>query len=149
MAFALLSSKEEQQYSATLKALKGVATEYSIQPFHAQAIMTDFELGIINAAQEVYPDTEIHLCFFHLEQNLYQKIQKPKLQKEYNDPDDSSVRDYATMMAALYYVPVQDVVRSFKALKPEVSAALKPNKKNYLKSLGSKLYHISRERTST
>ncbi|KAL7305588.1 hypothetical protein TKK_0002318 [Trichogramma kaykai] len=126
LAYALLSSKEEQQNRATLKALKDAAAEYSIQPFHAQAIMTDFELGIINAAQEVYPDAEIHLCFFHLKQSLYKQIQKLKLQKEYNNPDDSSVRDYATMIAALCYVPAQDVVRAFKALKPEVPAVLKP-----------------------
>ena len=30
------------------------------------------------------------------------------------------------MIAALCYVPAQDVVRAFKALKPEVPAALKP-----------------------
>ncbi|KAL7306165.1 hypothetical protein TKK_0001611 [Trichogramma kaykai] len=125
MAYALLSSKEEQQHSATLKALKDAAAEYSIEPFHAQAIMTDFELGIINAAQEVYLDTEIHLCFFYLKQNLYKEIQKLKLQKKYNEPNDSSVRDYATMIAASCYAPAQDVVHAFKALKPEVPAALK------------------------
>lgn len=121
-AYCLLSSKETCQYSAVLRALVSTAEEYGIAGLRPRAVMTDFELAIINAVRQTFIDISVNTCFFHFSQNLYRKIQELGLQASYNSADPG-VRDYTHMTAALAFVPVGDVGRMFSLLRegaPEV-----------------------------
>lgn len=85
-------------------------------------IVTDFELAILNACRQIFPDSPIIGCFFHLGQSVYRKVQAEGLQEIYNDPADREFKLHIHMMTALAFVPVehvQEVFRLFKCKVPE------------------------------
>ena len=139
LVYALLSSKEKIQYKAVFQAIKSAADEYNIQNLKPPSMMSDFEVGVINAVTEEFEDCDLRLCFFHLKQTLYRKIQEFGLQRAYNDPNDDTIRQYTHMLAALTYVPVHDVVNVFRELKedaPEEMAQLfKYFEENYVSGI--------------
>ncbi len=65
--YALLSSKEQVQYKTVLQTV----AQYRLPHCVPQKIMTYFEKGIINAAQEVFPEIQVARCFFNLGQSVY------------------------------------------------------------------------------
>ena len=67
-----------------------------------QIVMTDFELGIINAVRDEVK-TQAKACFFHLRLNIFRKIQTEGLQEEYNDPDDRSIKIACQELCALAF----------------------------------------------
>ena len=48
---------------------------------HSFTGMTDMELGIANAAQQVFPNSQWHLCWFHITQNVIEKLNALALPK--------------------------------------------------------------------
>lgn len=123
LVYALLSSKKQEQYEAVLRSVKEAAEAYQIADFGPEKMMTDFEKGILNACEEVFPLVPVFCCFFHLKQSLYRKIQSCGLQTTYNDPD-KAIRVQTHMVAALAYVPVDQVPRIFKILEQYVQEEL-------------------------
>ena len=117
MVYALLTSKATVQYATVLEAIVEAAEGYDIENCQPEIIMSDFELGIINACQEVFPYVTIATCFFHLGQNLYRNIQAHGLQVAYNSADDRSVKEFTHKLAALALVPICDVECYFAYLK--------------------------------
>lgn len=81
--------------------------------------MSDFEIGVINAAKHTVGEDKIRLCLFHLGQSVYKHVQKEGLQSRYSDPEDSSIRDAAHLLVALTFVPPEDIELSFNS--PESS----------------------------
>lgn len=122
--YALLSSKQEIQYSAVLRAVADAATESGIENCYPDRIMVDFEMGIINACTAVFPEADLSCCYFHLKKSLYRKVQSLGLQVAYNDPNDREVKVFVHMIAALAYVPVENVVVNFQRLKNQAPACL-------------------------
>ena len=117
LAYALLSSKQMVQYKAVLQAIVDAANEFNIPNCYPKKLMCDFELGIIAACREIFPESEVKCCYFHLKQFLYRKVQSLGLQTIYNDPTDRNVKLYVHMIAALAFVPVRDVQKKFRILK--------------------------------
>lgn len=126
LAYALLSGKETAQYYDVFYALDEAADRYGIQNFHPVQIMGDLELAIINACKEHFPDSDYVACFFHLCQIIYRKIQEEGLKVQYADPNDRTVKQFAHMIMALAFVPVQDVPLVFRKLKAAIPQDLKP-----------------------
>lgn len=89
-----------------------------------EMIMSDFELAIINACQEVFLDVALSACFFHLCQSMYRKIQELGLQTAYNNEDDRTIKDYTHMIAALAFVPISDVEEFFAISKEDAPEAM-------------------------
>lgn len=79
-----------------------------------QYIISDFEVGAINAARKFFPKSKFHACFFHLCQSVWRHLQQIGLQGRYiNDADFSkNVRQ----LLALAFVPSQDIVQLFVEL---------------------------------
>lgn len=122
--YALLSSKQTEQYTTVLQAVQAAAEENAIQNFGPHKIMSDFEKGILNACNAVFPDAATTSCFFHLKQSLYRKIQEEGLQTLYNNPDDETIRLQSHMISALAFVPTDHVSRVFRMLQDEVEEKL-------------------------
>ena len=70
--YALLKSKNGTAYSKVFEVVvsKGRELGLAMQP---QYVLSDFELAIINSAQNQL-NTTVKCCFFHLMQTLYRKI---------------------------------------------------------------------------
>ncbi|CAF1040985.1 unnamed protein product [Brachionus calyciflorus] len=79
----------------------------------------DFELGIINSIEEVFPNCQVCGCFFHLKKSIYRKIQSTGLVEEYGDVtnNENQTRLYCKMLACLAFVPVDFVVDAFEEIK--------------------------------
>ena len=84
--------------------------------------MIDFELGIRNALEAVFPGVPVKGCFFHFTQNIWKKIQENELQVWYQQ--DPAFVTEATMIAALAFVPGADVTRIFNTLSNNIDQAL-------------------------
>lgn len=79
-----------------------------------QYIISDFEIGAINAAKKYFPESKLHACFFHLGQSVWRRIQALGLQDRHTtDPDFAkNIRQ----LLALAFVPPNDVVKCFVTL---------------------------------
>ncbi len=78
--YPFLSSKEQAQYKTILQAVKDAVVQYRLLNCVPQKIMTDFEKGITNAAQEVFPEIQVACCFFHFGQSVCRQVQDKGLQ---------------------------------------------------------------------
>lgn len=120
--YALLTSKQEEKYSAVLKAVSDSAERMGIDDYFPDTVMSDLEVAIINATTENMPFSEISLCFFHLKKALYRHVQSLGLAGAYNDPHDRSLKIFIHTLAALAFVPPADVMNLLKQLKREALA---------------------------
>ena len=110
--FALLPSKTEIVYEQFFKTVcNAVRNNNGNDP---DGFLADFETAAINAIRNVSPQTDISGCFFHLSSNLWKHIQRAGLQERYMNEPQLSLQ--LGMIAALAFLPPQDVVNSFDQL---------------------------------
>ncbi|QQP58582.1 Uncharacterized protein FKW44_003950 [Caligus rogercresseyi] len=109
LVFVLMASKSEQCYKKLFLKLKELNN--SLNP---STIMTDFEKASINAFTTSFPTTEQKGCFFHFCQCIFRSIQSSGLKRQYENDIDFALK--MRMLAALAFVPPEDVVQSFEVL---------------------------------
>lgn len=124
LVFALLPSKTEAHYFDVLQSVKDAAAKFRVRGTGPEKLMTDFEVGIINAAKRAFPEADIKCCFFHLGQSSYRKVQNAGLQEAYNDPEDRTVKEGVHMMLSLAFVPLADVEDALEVVRREVPRAV-------------------------
>lgn len=117
LVYALLTGKKTELYKEVLEVVKDAVARFNVPRCNPMKVMTDFELAIINAVSEVFPNVPVSGCYFHLGQILYRRIQGDGLQAQYRDPADRSVKRFAHMLLALAFVPVADVRGAYKELR--------------------------------
>ena len=117
--FALLPNKQQVTYVTLLRELHRLSPELS-----PRSIMIDFEIASRNALQDIFPDATIQGCFYHLSQAIYRKVQSIGLQQEYQTNLDLSLK--IRMLAALAFVPVDDIVESFEHLADSMPDEAQP-----------------------
>ena len=114
LVYALLPNKTEATYIRFFEELILLATgnNFILRP---QLIMSDFEAAFINAASKCFNGVEQKGCYFHFSQCLWRRIQQePGIVKRYNE--DSEFALSLRQVAALAFVPVDDVLKSFELL---------------------------------
>ncbi|XP_026821210.1 uncharacterized protein LOC113559656 [Rhopalosiphum maidis] len=119
-AFILLTRMTEEAYTKCISCLNTLLTRNSTN----LNIVVDLELAAINAFTSVYPSCQITACFFHVFQCLWRKIQQEGLQTIYSTDVDFAVN--AKMLAALTFLPLQDVVQAFEELVDYLSECILP-----------------------
>ena len=142
LVYALLPGKTQDMYKEVMAAVRDAVERYRVNACTPLKIISDFELGIIRACEEVYPGVPVTGCFFHLSQSIYRRVQEEGLATSYRDPEDRSIRDFAHMTAALAFVPVSDVRTVFQLLHDECPDEYLP----VLQYFGD-TYVLRRERT--
>lgn len=80
--------------------------------------MVDFEQAAINALNTQFEGVIVSGCFFHLEKNMWKHIQQIGLQTRYNNDIEFAVN--LRMLAALAFVPVNDVIRAYELIVSSV-----------------------------
>ena len=93
----------------------------SYGPFQPQSIQCDFELAVHNAVAEVWPSSTRRGCNFHHKKALLKHLRQCDLMEEYL-VTDSVVREHFKMMGAIAFVPVYDVPRVWRYVKPLLPA---------------------------
>ena len=71
--FVLMPNRLKKSYVQVCKALRDNSTEYTMNP---DIIISDFEIGAMNAFKEVFPNTTIKGCHFHYTQAIWRNIQE-------------------------------------------------------------------------
>lgn len=107
--FILMANKTQTSYVRALTALKNLNSQLA-----PVSIMTDFEKAAMNAFRKVFPQATQRGCFFHMSQCIWRKIQGCGLQSRYIN--DSKFALHVRQLAALAFVPEEDVLRSFEEL---------------------------------
>lgn len=103
LCYAILGNKRKETYLELFAKIK------ELQPnLNPDTLLCDFEMAAYTAFQDVYPETLVSGCFFHLSQNLWRQIQKVAgLVNLYKN--NEGIRLKCKMLLALAFVPVRDV----------------------------------------
>lgn len=117
--YALLPNKQQATYEELFWQLKILNPELA-----PQSVMLDFENAIRNALHIVFPYAAIQGCLFHLSQAIYRKIQSVGLQVQYQN--DTGLCLTIRSLAALAFVPVNDIVEAFEAVAVIIPLAAQP-----------------------
>ena len=107
--YALLPNKQEVTYIEFLEQVQRLTG--AVTP---ATIMIDFERACINAVQQVYPQSSLVGCLFHLCQSVYRRVQAEGLQEQYME--DEEFRENIRMIPAIAFVPIGDIVTAFEEL---------------------------------
>ncbi len=78
-AHALLQNKRQGTYTEVFSVLSEDIRALGIAFTLPATIMTDFELPIINSANNIFKEDKICRCFFHLCQSIYRHFQSEGL----------------------------------------------------------------------
>ena len=77
--YAFLTNRTKEIYVEMLKTLLRHSIEQG-SLMHPQAVVTDFEIGAMHAAKQIFPNIKLQGCFFHLCKSTWRKIQDLGLQ---------------------------------------------------------------------
>ena len=96
-----LPDKTEMSYKIFLTLVIEKLKEEGI-PFNQEEIISDFELNIHNAINDILPDVKILGCFFHLAKAFKMKVDKSYMKNYYeNDPEFKQFVRQATSLSNL------------------------------------------------
>lgn len=104
--YVLAPNKTKKTYQQVFNWVSKQVPEW--KPMH---IMSDFELGAINAAKEVFPEAKMHGCFVHFCQAIWRRVQLVGLQTKYsNDPVFAlNIRQ----LISLAFLPSENIADAF------------------------------------
>ena len=112
--YAVMSNKKQSMYTDFFEQVREYVNEKC-----PETVTLDFEIAAINALELIFPNAEINGCFFHLKRSMYRKIQALGYQKEYCKNLEFASK--CKMIAALAFVPLEEVEKTFHALKENLS----------------------------
>ena len=117
LVYVLMTSKSQECYTRLFEDLRDLAEEreLELEPLY---IITDFELGVINASRTVFPTIQNKGCFFHLGQSVWRKVQSLGLSKMYGENENFSL--IVRHLPALAFLPSAEIAASFTRVKAEM-----------------------------
>lgn len=110
LIYCLATRKNENFYRRLMNQLVLHATELNML-LSPQFIISDFELAFMNAANEMFPNSTINGCLFHLTQAIWKHTVSKGLKQPYSD--NEVVRNTVRKLLALPFVPVEDICEVF------------------------------------
>ena len=108
--YSLLKNKRAETYRSLLLILKDLGLN-GIPSF----IKTDFEAGSINALKNIFPNSRISTCCFHLGQMIQRKLIEHNLLRAYKS--EQIIKKFVKALSALSFVDIGMVEVSFFDLK--------------------------------
>jgi len=99
--YTLLQRKNKEIYIELLTALKIKFESLSI-------ISVDFEYAVVLAIKQVFNnEISVQLCFYHLNQSIWRKVQELRLAVRYKQ--DKQFREAVKMIPTLAFLPANIV----------------------------------------
>ena len=108
--FVLMKNKSEEDYASMLNVL----CDHPDRVLQPESISVDFEHAAISTFKDRLPAATIHGCFFHLARSIWRQIQQSGLQILYGSDPEFALN--ARCLAAVAFLPTEDVVRGFEQL---------------------------------
>jgi MULE transposase domain len=110
LVYVLMTNKTKESYLKVMYEL--IKLRPNLDP---STIMTDFELAMINAFKQVFPNAIQIGYYFHHKQCLLRKMQDERyVLGKYNS--NSQFKLKVKMLSALAFVPISDVIATFDEL---------------------------------
>lgn len=109
LVYIVTTDRTEETYLLILKKL--CELQEGLNP---TLLIVDFELSFINAFENIFPQCDIHGCFFHWCQCIWRHIQSLGMQKKYQEDEEFSF--HVRNLVSLAFVKSNDVVEFYKAL---------------------------------
>ena len=106
LAYALLPSKNETDYTQMLNALDIILARMGLV-LNPQSVVLDYELAAHNAWRTVRPWVQLKGCMFHFGQCIWRKLQSLGLQQAY--AEDLQFQAWARLILALPLLPTYEV----------------------------------------
>ena len=103
LAFALSSGKLSYQYRKIFQQLKNAVRSVTNNDLKPDQIVTDFEIGLMNAVHFEFPRTKISGCFFHLNQSIWRGVKRFGLATDYNG--HRKVRKLIRLVMSIAFLP--------------------------------------------
>ena len=111
LVFALLPKKNAETYKRFLVELN---QKIGMNP---KTFLMDFEIGLSKTIREIWPDSDIAYCFFHLEQSLWRKVQELKGNAIANyKAQGHNFNNLVTAIGGTAFVPPEMVPEAFKKI---------------------------------
>ena len=85
--FVLLPNKTEATYRRMWEQIRLLCPLA-----HPRDMLLDFEKAAINSFEQVWPETVVKCCFFHLTQNVWRKVQAAGMQADYSQDEELAIR---------------------------------------------------------
>ena len=111
---------EKRTIRHSLSSKKLLSQGIHIRP---DTILTDFEVGLIQAIELNFPTASLTGCYLHFTQALWRKIQGVGLQTEYC-AENSEVAPFFRKVAALAFVPLAFVRVAWQGLQVKYYSSL-------------------------
>lgn len=108
--YVLATGKDFFTYAEIFSKLKEFQPRLSLK-----TVTCDFEQVAIKAIKQIFPEVQVYGWFFHLCQCIYRHIQACGLQSLYGDDDEFA--QYMRCLAALAFVPPEEVLNRYEELK--------------------------------
>ena len=89
-------------------------------------VLVDFESASVGAFRNAFPNAHVSGCYFRLSQSILRKVNEVGMKVAYER--DDKVRGSVRCLAALFFVPVTDIVESFEILTESMPPAEHMNK---------------------
>lgn len=106
--FCLLKNKQSKTYENLFKLIKfKILNDFGLN-FNPKELFVDFENAIHQALKNVFPNSKINGCRFHLHQAWYRKIRKLGLADHYKNME-SEIGKWLKYTFALSYLNPEDV----------------------------------------
>ncbi|PSN31746.1 hypothetical protein C0J52_24469 [Blattella germanica] len=118
--YSLLPNKRQSSYEVILRSIIQKCSDYGWDAPEPSVVISDFEMGIIRAVTTVFPCATLRLCFFHLKQSAWRKMQDLGLQAAYNNADNGTIRRAFAQILSLAFVPVEDIADAFRTVLQEI-----------------------------
>ena len=106
---ALLPYKTEVTYTRLFREVEQQHVENS-----PTDIVMNFERAALNSVHQLYSNTVLKGCFYHLSSNMWKHIQNLGLQNHYQDDENFVL--WLRILSAVTFVPPNDVIRYFELL---------------------------------
>ena len=112
--YAILCDKSQQSYTELLTAINNIPG-YTFNPL---SVMTDFEQGLQNSFQSVFPTIDTSGCLFHYNQALLRKVNEIGMKAAYEHRPintatglrgPSETKIHIRRAANLAFVPIPDI----------------------------------------
>ena len=115
--YACLPDKRKHTYRRMWRAIQS----HPDLPAPPRELLTDFEIGALMAARDVFPDIHLSGCLFHLGQSVDRQVAALGLRQLYLD--DAAFRLRSKSLVALAFLPPQDVVGVFEQMQARFTDA--------------------------
>lgn len=117
LVHALLQNKQQSSYDTVFRVIFEEGNRLGLTNL-PRTLMSDFELAIINAAQDYFGKENVRCCFFHLCQSVYRRVTSEGLQTAYTI--NLEIKTAVHSLCALAFVPAESVEEHFLLIRDDL-----------------------------